>query len=243
MEDKKIVVITGASSPLGEALAIHFSKQGHLCCVLDCCKDALEALLSKCLGEVHAYPVDVSKSSEVENCFEKIIQNHGGIDVLMNGAEILHGPGRIDHQEISSIDAIIDTNLKGTMYCSYCAISHMMKNGGGNIINLASTAALQGYGGHIKKSQSSGSPFFGDYGSSKWGITGFGESMTDLLREFNISMTTLSPGMMASCESMKEEDRGNVIDCTEVVALIDFILSRKRESVLYRSIVFTPSNG
>lgn len=247
MIDKKIIVITGASSGLGEALSSHFGVKGFLVCALSRSKIDLKVLTGKNPDNIYNYAVDVSKPEAVELTFNKIVEDHGRIDVLINNAGVIHGPGEIGNQSIQSIDRVIDTNLKGTMYCSYCAISSMLKNGGGKIINIASSAGLPGYGGHIKKTAPVGDVFFGDYGVSKWGVVGFGEAMTEPLRQHNISMTTLCPGAMATgnCADRVEGSMktGELIELKNVVNLIEFVLNQPNAEVRFNSIEITPPLG
>jgi len=241
MTDSKVVVITGASSGLGKALSLRFGKKGNSVCGLSRNKDRLRKLKLEESNSIDMYPVDVSNPEEVKITFDKIIADHGRIDVLINNAGVIHGPGGIDNQSMDSINRVIDTNLKGTMFCSYSAIPSMMSNGGGMIINISSSAALTGFGGHIKKSEPSKGIFFGDYGASKWGVAGFGEGMTQPLRQHNIHMTTIFPGAMNTSNWSDGVTRGSLMELDEVVDFIEFLVGRRRLSVCYDTVVMSPA--
>jgi NAD(P)-dependent dehydrogenase (short-subunit alcohol dehydrogenase family) len=238
---KKVIVITDAASELGQALVLRLARKGIRVCALAPSRGDSPAPAGSSDGSIHAYQADVSKPEVVESVFKQIIADWGRIDVLINNASVIHGPGGIGNQPIQSIDRVIDTNLKGTMYCTYCAAQSMMQQGGGYIINVASSAGLPGFGGHIKKKAPAGEVFFGDYGASKWGVIGFAEAMQEPLREHNISLTTLCPGAMAPGNlANSSRSKGEDIDLNEVVNLIAFLVEQPNGGVQYNSIVLSP---
>ena len=241
MTCKKNIVITDAASELGHALALRFGLKGFRVFALAKNRSELQALEALSEYSITTYTADVAKAEAVESAFKQIVDDCGRIDVLINNASVIHGPGLIGEQSIQSIDRVIDTNLKGTMYCTYCAARTMMQHGGGYIINLASSAALPGFGGHIKKKAPGGEVFFGDYGASKWGVLGFAEAMQEPLGEHNIYLTTLCPGSIAPSQLPNSpRTRGEDIDLNSVVNLIDFLVEQPQGGAQYNSIVMSP---
>jgi len=139
----KTIVITGASSGVGRALAIHFAKQDWNVAAIARNADKLQEVKSECSDNIHTYICDISKSGEVRNAFDEILAAYPTLDVLVNNAGLVT-PGNMDEDDLSVIDLGIDINLKGTMYCTGAAVPAMKKAGAGLIINIASIAGLPG---------------------------------------------------------------------------------------------------
>ena len=119
------------------------------------------------------FSVDVSSKQEVSNVFSKIKENLGAVDVLVNNA----GVGVFDLAENISEEAVhqmIDINIKGTIFCTQEVLADMKKRNGGSILNIVSTAGLDG-----KTTESV-------YCASKFGMRGFHESLLVELEETDI---------------------------------------------------------
>ena len=126
MDKNGIMVITGASTGVGKATSLHFAREGYSVCALARSAEKLERLAEEGSGKIFVYPTDVSDGGQVERVFAKILDEHGRIDVLVNNAGVTAGGQPID---FSTIDRIIDTNLKGTLYCTFAALPSMRENG------------------------------------------------------------------------------------------------------------------
>ncbi len=141
----KVCVITGAASGIGKALALLLSEIPQLCLVMvDKDPSALEATRK----ELPAHPdklsvqvVDVTEHGQVDQLFLKVDQAFGRIDVLINcvGRGIA---GDFAHIGISHWDQVIRTNFYSMLYCSHSAYKRMLEQDAGQIINLASCAAM-----------------------------------------------------------------------------------------------------
>jgi NAD(P)-dependent dehydrogenase (short-subunit alcohol dehydrogenase family) len=143
--DGKVALITGAGSGIGRATAVLFAKEGAKVAVVDYVpRGGRETvrMIKKAGGEAVFIEADVSKAADVERMVKTTVNKYGRIDILHNNAGIT---GRI----ISMIeftedewDSVLDTNLKGVFLGSKYAIPLMLDQGGGIIINTASTAGL-----------------------------------------------------------------------------------------------------
>ena len=231
----KVMVITGASSGVGKAVALYFGLKGYSICALARSIDKLKALEEESAGSVHAYPVDVSDAEQVVKTFEKIMSDFNRIDVLINNAGMVK-IGTFWEQSIEDIDQMIDVNLKGTMYCTHAALNlAMVPKKSGRIINISSVAGIRT------------SPRATVYQSSKHGQVGFGYSIAQALIPYNILVTTLCPGGIntplwrgENAKAAPEVNPDEFMDPDEVSETIEFILNRPA-ATLFKNMVFFPT--
>jgi 3-oxoacyl-[acyl-carrier protein] reductase len=230
MAKKGIMVITGASTGVGKATSLHFVREGYAVCALARSAEKLERLAEEGSGEIFAYPTDVSDGGQVERVFAKILDEHGRIDVLVNNAGVTAGGQPID---FSTIDRIIDTNLKGTLYCTFAALPSMRENGGGRIVNVASIAGvdISAKGGD------------GLYTASKHGVVAFSEALGKMVRSDGILVTVLCPGGIDTPLWNKENpyphSKDTMIRPEEVADLIAYVLAQP-ERTLFKNVIFVP---
>ncbi|WP_172370782.1 SDR family oxidoreductase [Sporosarcina jiandibaonis] len=201
--NNKIVVITGAGSGLGASLAKKYAKDGYHVCLLGRTEDKLERTAKDLPNENHSiFPVDVSSKREVSQVFTKIKENLGTVDVLVNNA----GVGVFDLAENLSEDEVhqmIDINIKGTIFCTQEVLSDMKERNSGSILNIVSTAGLEG-----KKTESV-------YCASKFGMRGFHESLLVELEKTNIHVFGAYMG------GMKTEFWDGIYDESQTAGLMD----------------------
>ncbi|MGG3195342.1 SDR family oxidoreductase [Priestia aryabhattai] len=162
--DIKVVVITGAGSGLGASLAKKYSDLGCHVCLLGRTKTKL-VRTAEMLNYRHSiYEVDVSSKNEVTKVMQVIKEEDGQIDLLINNA----GVGVFDLTENldgDSVHQMIDTNLKGTIFCTQAVLNDMKKRNQGYIINVISLS-----GKRAKLTESV-------YSASKFGTRGFTENL------------------------------------------------------------------
>jgi 2-keto-3-deoxy-L-fuconate dehydrogenase len=142
----KVVVITGAGSGIGQALALLFAKQGAHVVVLDIDRDAASATVNSIQqrgGRAISLLCDVSKSSQVRKIFQAIDSELGRIDILVNNAGIAH-IGTLANTSEEDFDQIYSVNVKGVFLCSQAAIGVMQRQNKGVILNMASIVSLIG---------------------------------------------------------------------------------------------------
>ncbi|AGB42206.1 short-chain dehydrogenase of unknown substrate specificity [Halobacteroides halobius DSM 5150] len=159
MENKK-VVITGAGSGLGRSLAQQISSHGAKVYLLGRTKAKLDKVSKNLTNPSEVHTLDVRNSKQVNQVFSDI----GPVDILINNAGVgIFGPA----EELSApeVEKMIDTNLKGTIFCSQAVLPKMKEENKGLIINIISTAGKTG-----KTTESV-------YCASKFGVRGFTESL------------------------------------------------------------------
>lgn len=184
----KIVVITGASSGLGEATARHLAAQGAAV-VLGARRneriDALAEELNAGGGRALAVATDVTKAEEVQRLVDAAVEAFGRVDVIINNAGLMpRSP--LERRKISDWDRTIDVNLKGVLYGIAAALPHMQQQKSGHIINVSSVA------GHKV------GPGSAVYSATKTAVRVLSEGLRQEVKPYNIRTTIISPGAVAT---------------------------------------------
>lgn len=180
----KVVVITGASSGLGEATARLLAAQGaHV--VLGARRlDRLQALvadLARQGNEALAVGTDVTDRAQVQHLVDSAVQAHGRIDVMINNAGLMpHSP--LERLKVDDWDRMIDVNLKGVLYGIAAALPQMQRQKSGHFINVSSVA------GH--KVSINGAV----YCATKHAVRALSEGLRQEVKPWNIRTTIVSPG-------------------------------------------------
>ncbi len=197
----KVVVVTGASSGLGEAVARALAKAGAKPVLGARRLDRLLALARDLkLGDQAAVQTDVTKCDQVEALVEHAVRLHGRIDVIINNAGLMaHSP--LERRKIEDWDRMIDVNLKGTLYGIAAVLPHMKAQKAGHIINVSSVS------GHKVRSGSA------VYAATKSGVRAISEALRMEVKAYNIRTTIISPGMVESelVNSITEPDIADAV--------------------------------
>jgi NAD(P)-dependent dehydrogenase (short-subunit alcohol dehydrogenase family) len=187
----KVTIITGSARGMGRVFALRFAKEGAkltICDILDCKPVAEE--IKAAGGEVLALKIDVTNEKDTAEMAKKTFERFGRIDILVNNAAVI---GTIETKDFvkpvekivsADWDRILAVNIKGVFLCSKAVIPYMKKQGGGKIVNLASTVAF------------SGLPHFIHYTTSKGGVVTMTRSLAWALGEYNINVNAVAPGLV-----------------------------------------------
>jgi NADP-dependent 3-hydroxy acid dehydrogenase YdfG len=194
----KIVVITGASSGLGEATARHLSAQGAIVVLGARRADRIKSLADELTGHggrALAITTDVTHYDQVKKLVDTAMQTYGRIDVMINNAGLMpHSP--LECLKIDEWDRMIDVNIKGVLYGIAAALSYMKQQKAGHIINVSSVA------GH--KVTRDGAV----YAATKHAVRALSEGLRQEVKPYNIRTTVISPGAVATelPDSISEPD-------------------------------------
>lgn len=155
--NKKTLVITGAGSGIGRAMALLFAKQGAEVNILD--KDAEGAartteMINNDQGAARFFPCDVSNQAEVRKTMADITAKNPSVDILINNAGIAH-IGNAENTQEADFDRLMNVNVKGIYNCIHCVLPYMRPKGG-VILNMASVAATIGIPDRFAYSTSKG---------------------------------------------------------------------------------------
>jgi NAD(P)-dependent dehydrogenase (short-subunit alcohol dehydrogenase family) len=180
----KIALITGGASGIGRATAELFAREGARVAVADYSADGRDTVqsLKAAGGDAMYLPVDVSDSAQVTQMVETALQVYGRIDVLFNGAGILYY-GTVLETDEQAWNRVLSINLTGTYLCCRAVLPYMIRQGGGSIINVASTV-----GAHDACANAVA------YVTSKGGVTMFTKAMAIDHAKQGIRVNALVPG-------------------------------------------------
>lgn len=181
----KVVVITGASSGIGKALAEKFAAEGFNLVLAARRIDRLEELKNK-LSNVEVLPVqtDVTREEECSNLIEKSVEKFGKINILINNAGISMRAS-FEDVELSVLRKLMDVNYWGTVYCTKFALPYILKEKG-SIVGVIST------GGYI------GLPGRTGYSGSKFAVRGFLDTVRIEYLHSGLHVLVAAPGFTAS---------------------------------------------
>lgn len=182
----KVVVITGASSGLGEATVRRLAREGARLVLGARRIDRLQALADELsLGSQSALQTDVTSFEEVRRLVDHAVSLYGRIDVMLNNAGLMpHSP--LERCKVEDWDRTIDVNLKGVLYGIGAALPHMKAQMGGHVINVSSVAGHKvGPGGAV-------------YAATKHAVRVISEGLRQEVKPYNIRTTIISPGAVAT---------------------------------------------
>lgn len=181
----KVVVVTGASSGIGEALSDQLGRAGCRTVLGARRVDRLEALVARMResgSEVEAVMTDVRDEVSARALVEHAGNVFGRVDAVVNNAGVmLHSPLRSNLSD--QWRQMVETNLLGAMYTIAAAIPWFERSGGGDVVNVASIAA--------HRARARGGP----YAATKFGIRALSESLRLELQEMNVRVIVISPGV------------------------------------------------
>ncbi len=182
------VFITGASSGFGEACARKFAQHGSTLILAARREDRIQALAEELSEQtrVHSVVLDVRDRSAIFSTIENLPEPFKAIDILVNNAGLALGLQGADAASLDDWETMVDTNIKGLMFCTRAILPGMVSRGGGHVVNLGSVAASWPYpGGNV-------------YGGTKAFVQQFSRNMRADLLGKRIRVSNVEPGM---CET------------------------------------------
>jgi NADP-dependent 3-hydroxy acid dehydrogenase YdfG len=194
----KVVIITGASSGLGESAARHLSSLGATVVLGARRVDRIQALAKELAdqgGRALAVATDVTRYPEVQRLADTAVQNYGRIDVLINNAGLMP-QSPLERRKIEDWNRTIDVNIKGVLYGIAAVLLTMQKQKSGHIINVSSVA------GH--KVRAGGAV----YSATKHAVRVISEGLRIEVKPYDIRTTVISPGAVDTelTDSITEPD-------------------------------------
>jgi len=182
----KVVVITGASSGLGEATARLLAQQGAKLVLGARRLERLQTLATELnLGDQSVIKTDVTDRNQVQQLVDRAVELHGRVDVMLNNAGLMPS-AMLERLHVDEWDRMIDVNIKGVMYGIAAALPVMQKQKSGHFINVASVAGHKvGPGGTV-------------YAATKHAVRVISEGLRQEVKPYNIRTTIISPGAVTT---------------------------------------------
>ena len=183
---KRIVLVTGATSGFGKAIAFRFAQDGDDLIITGRRKDRLEQIVEKIKEQfnVKVLPLifDVRKLDQCEKAIQSLPEEWKKIDILVNNAGLAVGLHPIHEGVIDDWERMIDTNVKGLLYMTRLVAPIMVEQGHGHIINIGSIAGREVY------------PNGSAYCGSKFAVNAISKGMRIDLLTYNVKVTEILPG-------------------------------------------------
>ncbi|EGQ8240337.1 SDR family oxidoreductase [Vibrio parahaemolyticus] len=234
---KKLVVITGASSGIGEAIARRFSEEGHPLLLVARRVERLEALnLPNTLCE----KVDVTDQASLITAIEKAEAQFGPTDVLVNNAGVML-LGQIDAQDAAEWKRMFDVNVLGLLNGMHSVLASMKARNSGTIINISSIAGKKTFPDHAA------------YCGTKFAVHAISENVREEVAASNVRVTTIAPGAVetellshTTSQDIKDGydawkvDMGGVLAADDVARAVMFAYQQP-QNVCIREIALAPT--
>lgn len=182
--ENKLALVTGASSGIGQAIAVELAKQGAKVILVGTNEDRLAESKQLCEAagaEAHSYAANVADYPLMQGLAEAVLAEHSTVDVLVNNAGVVMS-GLVHEVEMGDWQRLININVMGVVHGSQLFLPAMLKQGSGHIVNMASAAGLIGQ------------PGMSTYCATKHAVVGMSASMRYELSASGIGVTTICPG-------------------------------------------------
>lgn len=188
MIENKVCVITGVGSGIGASIADVFSRYGAI--VIGCDLNAVSG--QNVIDGIAARGVrtqfigcDISREDQVRDMVDHVVRSHGRIDVVVNNAGINFSKPFLE-TTVEEWDRVLNTDLRGTYLCCRAAIPHMLRSGGGSIVNIGTVHTVACL------------PGAAPYDAAKWGVVGMSKALAVEFADRNVRVNVLSPGLIAT---------------------------------------------
>jgi short-subunit dehydrogenase len=186
MQQLKTAMITGASEGIGKCFAEIFAKNGHDLVLVARSAGKLEELATELSAKysikAHVFAADLSPSEAAKNLFEQLALEGINIDILVNNAGMMQIE-KLDECDIDDLNRLIQLNIQSLVNMCYQFVGPMINRDQGKILNIGSIASFMPM------------PGFAAYGASKAFVLSFSEGIAEELRDKNVTVTCVCPGM------------------------------------------------
>lgn len=226
MAKEKVVLITGASSGIGEASAKTLVNNGHKVILTARSEDKLAELVES-LGEDNALsvPADATDFTELENVVTKGLEKFGRLDAAFANAGMGVSTAGTEKGDPDEWSTMIDINIKALLWTAKATLPHLRQNKG-HFILTSSAAGRKPIKGSI-------------YGATKWFAYGFGQNLAEEMSEWNGRCTTIAPGMVNT--PFFDEAKPDKLDPQDVADAVLFAIEANQRNNV-REIYLMPTN-
>lgn len=190
----KVSIVTGAGAGIGKSIALTLAREGAVIVVNDINGEAAENVSKEITAggsKSLAIKADIANASQINQMVSKVLDHFGKVDILVNNAGVIYGPEGPKSRplfwelEPEQLQEEVELILYGTMNCCRAVLSNMIARKCGRIVNIASDAGRMG-----------GSKKTNVYSAAKGGVIAFTRALATEVGEYNVTVNTVSPGMV-----------------------------------------------
>jgi NAD(P)-dependent dehydrogenase (short-subunit alcohol dehydrogenase family) len=210
----KVSIITGAVGNLGMATARTFQQAGAKTVLVDRSQDRVSEAFKDVRDSKQYFlagGIDLSNPESLAKLTEQTLAKFGRVDVLVNTVGGYRGGKAVHEADLADWDFLFSVNLRTTLLCCQTVIPHMLKQGSGKIINVASRDGLRGTAGYAA------------YSASKSAVLRLTESLADELKSSNINVNCIMPGTIDTPQNRAAIPNGDFSKWVEPCAIADVI--------------------
>ena len=185
----KVALITGGARGIGKAVALAYAREGARLAICARTKSEINTAvqeIQRLKADAKGWSCDVSIEDSVKAFVRDVIKEFERIDVLVNNAGVMTRPVPITQLEVKKWDYTIAVNLRGPFLVTKSVLPVMLEQRSGSIINVSSMVGRGAYANFIA------------YGTSKWGLEGFTQTLAAETRSSNIRINSVEPGYVAT---------------------------------------------
>ncbi len=223
--ENQVAIITGGGRGIGRATALTFAKEGASIAVVARTESEIESVAREVKGlgaNAIAIKTDVSDEDQVEAMAQKVLDEFGRIDMLVNSAGVaIHA--RVQDIKTDVWDLTMNVNLRGIMLCTRAVFRHMIEQQSGYVINISS-----GAGKH-------GGSRYGTYSTSKFGVIGFTQSVAAEGRQYGIKASVICPGPVATrmrASNHPGEDPTKLMQSQDIADVALFLVTQPKRAYI-----------
>ena len=233
--DGKVAIVSGAAGYIGSTTAKRLASDGAAVVACDVngepARKVAEGIVADG-GSAIAIETDVRSTESIEAMVAQTIEEFGNIDILVNvaGGSARERASTVHGSSEDVIKEVLDVNLRGVIFCCRAVVGHMIAQGGGKIVSVASALALGGQRGHA------------DYAAAKAGVIAFSRTMAMEVGPHNINVNCVSPGLVprpgTNVDDIPETNyRGRIASPETVSNVIAFLVSDEADFVVGQNYV------
>ncbi len=227
-----VAIVTGGAGYIGSAIACRLARDGASVVVADLNLERARAVASRIGADgdrANAVALDLRDRDSIKQMVETVLREFKTIDILVNcaggSARLVGGAyGPFHEAQEDVIDAMIDINLKGPLFVTHAVVPHMVAQGQGCIVNVASICGVQG------------SEMVADYSAAKGGVIAFTKALAKGLGPRGIRVNCVSPGLVPRPEenperALRSNYLGRVCTGEDIANLVAFLVSEEADFI------------